>query len=309
MNKTVKIKRLEGIAILDSTSKIRDNFLNKWLLNGIDAIRFYLLAGRIARIPVLGLPLKKTLELYYRYLHTNSLVFPLKDIEEIINSATHLYVDPCPCRLVEGDNACDAPLFVCMRINNSAKIRKGQMHSKGLSREDAIDIMRNARKHGLVFSLESCVQPYQYNICSCCNDCCIAMRMRYDFKLDIFNSGPYIPEITTGTCNACGICVEKCPVQALSLTESGPAVNLKDCLGCGICSEVCKEGSIRMVISKARIRKDSEPGALRMIGSLIYVYASMIPLVTLYRLFAGSMRARAKEAEPNANDVFRKDMQ
>ena len=91
--------------------------------------------------------------------------------------------------------------------------------------------------------------------------------------------------------------------------EGRPVVNLKDCLGCGICSEVCQEGSIEMIISKDRVRKDSVPGSLRMILSLIYIYASMIPLVTLYRLFAGSMRARAKEAEPNANDVFRKDMQ
>jgi Pyruvate/2-oxoacid:ferredoxin oxidoreductase delta subunit len=309
MKKTVEIKRLESIAILDSTSKIRNNFLDKWFLNGIDAIRFYFLAGKIARVPILGLPLKKTLELYYRYLHTNSLIFPLKDIEEIINNASHLYVDPCPCRLVAGDDACDAPLFVCLRINNSAKIRKSQMGSKGLSREDAINIMRNARRHGLVFSLESCVQPYQYNICSCCNDCCIAMRMRYGFKLDIYNSGPYAPEITANACNSCSTCIEKCPVHALSFVNDRLEVNPKDCLGCGICAEVCPQGSIGMVLSKDRIRKDSEPGTLRMILSLLYVYASMIPLVTLYRLFAGSMRHKSKDAIPNKNDVFRKDMQ
>lgn len=309
MKKTVEIKRLESIAVLDSTSKIRNTFLDKWLLNGIDAIRFYLVTGKISRIPFIGFPLKKTLEIYYRYLHTNSLVFPLKDIEEIINSATHLYVDPCPCRIVAADKACDAPLFVCLRINNSAKIRKGQMDSQGLSKEDAISIMRNARKHGLVFSLESCVQPYQYNICSCCNDCCIAMRMRYEFNLDIYNSGPYIPEFSLNSCNACKACIEKCPAHALSFVDDCLTVNLKNCLGCGICSETCHQGSIQMIISKDRIRKDSEPGTLRMILSLIYVYLSMIPLVTLYRFIAGSMRQRAKDAIPNTNDVFRKDMQ
>jgi len=309
MRQTVEIKRLASVAVLDSTSRIRSDFLNKWFLNGIDAIRFYMLAGRIASIPVLGVPLKKTLELYYRYLHTNSLVFPLRDIEEVINSATHLYVDPCPCRLIAGEKACDAPLFVCMRINSSAKIRKDQTGSRGLSREDAIEIMRNARRHGLVFSLESCIQPYQYNICSCCSDCCIALRMRYDFKLDIYNSGPYVPEMTAGACSACGMCADRCPVRAIALTDGRPSVNLKDCLGCGICSETCPENCIRMVISRDRIRKDSEPGTLRMILSLIYVYASMIPLVTLYRLVTGSRRHLARNARPNANDVFRKDMQ
>lgn len=309
IKKTVEIKRLKSITILDSTSRIRNIFLDKWLLNGIDGIRFYLFAGKIARIPLLGLPMKKTLEIYSRYLHTNSLIFPMQDIEEVINSATHLYVDPCPCRLVAGDKACDAPLFVCMRINTSAKIRKEQMNSKGLSKEDAIKIMRNARKHGLVFSLESCVQPYQYNICSCCNDCCIALKMRYDFKLDIYNSGPYIPVMVTGKCQNCSKCISKCPVHALTFNNDHPDVNLKDCLGCGICAEACPQDLIKMTISKDRIRKDSEPGTMRMILSLLYVYVSMIPLVLIYRLISGSMLQRAKEAIPNKNDVFTKNMQ
>lgn len=309
MKESMEVITLDSVRILDSTSGIRSRFLDKWLLNGIDGIRFYFFTGKIARIPILGFPMKKSLELYYRYLHTNSLVFPLKDIEEIINKATHLYVDPCPCRLVAGEKSCDAPLFVCMRINNSAKIRKNQKNSNGLSKDNAIAIMRNARKHGLVFSLESCIQPYQYNICSCCNDCCIAMRMRYDFRLNIFNSGPYIPVMNKDSCQRCGICIEKCPVKALTQGELSPAVNLKNCLGCGICAEVCPHDSIQMTISDDRIRKDSEPGMLRIILSLIYVYVSMIPLVTLYRFINGSMRHRAENASPNSNDLFRPNMQ
>lgn len=309
MKKSNEIARLESVQILDSSSKIRSKFLDKWLLNGIDGIRFYLFTGKIARIPIIGLPMKKSLELYYKYLHTNSLVFPLDVIEEVINTSTHLYVDPCPCRLVAGEKSCDAPLFVCMRINNAAKIRGKQKNSKGLSKENAIAIMRNARKHGLVFSLESCIQPYQYNICSCCNDCCIAMRMRYDYKLNIFNSGPYIPLIDRDLCKNCGACIEKCPVKALISDNASPSTNLKDCLGCGICAEACPHDSIKMDICNDRLRKDSEPGTLRMFLSLIYVYASMIPLVTLYKLINGSMGYKTEKAIPNNNDVFRVDMQ
>ena len=46
MKQTVEIKKLESIAVLDSTSRIRNNFLDKWFLNGIDAIRFYFFAGK-----------------------------------------------------------------------------------------------------------------------------------------------------------------------------------------------------------------------------------------------------------------------
>lgn len=309
MNQTIGIKKMDSVVILDSTSRIRNNFLKMWFPNGIDVIRFSLFAGKLARIPVLGLPIKKTLELYYRYLHTNSLIFPLKDIEDVINSATHLYVDPCPCRLVAGEKACDAPLFVCMRINTSAKIRKEQKGSRGLSKEDALKIMRNAREHGLVFSLESCIQPYQYNICSCCNDCCIAMKLRYDCGLNIYNSGPYLPRFNADQCNACGLCVSKCPVKALSLVNGLPRINLDDCLGCGLCSEACPNDASEMRISEDRRRKDGEPGTLRLVLSLIYIYASMLPIVCFYRLFAGSMTDLTDAAMPNAKDVFTKDMQ
>lgn len=135
------------------------------------------------------------------------------------------------------------------------------------------------------------------------------MKMRYDFKLNIFNSGPYIPLIDGNSCKNCSVCIEKCPVGAIKTEIDSYSVNLKDCLGCGICAEVCPHGSIKMNIKSDRIRKDSEPGTLRMVLSLIYVYTSMLPLVTLYRLTNGSMRNRAENAVPNKNDVFRIDMQ
>lgn len=91
--------------------------------------------------------------------------------------------------------------------------------------------------------------------------------------------------------------------------EKFPSVNLKDCLGCGICAEACPHDSISMTLSRDRVRKDTEPGMLRMILSLIYVYSSMIPMVTLYRIINGSMRHRSENALPNKNDFFRSDMQ
>lgn len=40
MKKSNEIERLESVQILDSSSKIRSKFLNKWLLNGNDVFRF-----------------------------------------------------------------------------------------------------------------------------------------------------------------------------------------------------------------------------------------------------------------------------
>lgn len=55
-------------------------------------------------------------------------------------------------------------------------------------------------------------------------------------------------------CLSCSICVQACPVSALSLTKKGksgkysnlfPEVVAKKCLGCGICIKNCPMDCIR----------------------------------------------------------------
>jgi Pyruvate/2-oxoacid:ferredoxin oxidoreductase delta subunit len=309
MSITTATKKLDAVTLLDSKWRLRDNLLKGYFSNSIDALSFYEFSARIAQLPAIGRPYKKVLNLYYRYVHTNSLVFPLKDIEEIIKSAAHIYVDPCTCRLAAGEKACNAPLFVCMRINRAAEIRKIQEDSEGLSKDDALAVMRNARKYNLVFSLESCIQPYQYQICACCSDCCVAMRMRYRYGLDAYQSGPYLPEFGPKDCKQCSACIDKCPVHALSVVGGKPVVDLKTCLGCGICAEICPNDSIEMIIHQDRMRKDEEPGAIRLFISVLFIYLMMLPVFAAHRLITGSRMNRLKTAAPIQSDLYHEGMQ
>lgn len=299
----------ESLNIQDSDGKIRSNLLKKYLPNTIDAIRFYHFTGKLAGLPVVGPFIKKGLYLYYRYMHTNSLVYPLREMEAVINTATDIYVDPCPCRVVAEDQACDAPLYTCMRINHTATLRKEMKNSQGLSKEDALSILRNAAGHGLVLSLESCIQPYQNNICMCCSCCCIGMKMRYDYGVPIYNSGPYLPLVDPENCTGCSECTETCPVGALSMDDGSVKINWNLCLGCGLCADACPSRSISMVFHKERVRRETPPGKLRLLLSLAYIHTTMIPSVLLFKLVAGSKQANMDRAEPNGNDFFHGTMQ
>ena len=52
-------------------------------------------------------------------------------------------------------------------------------------------------------------------------------------------------------CIACGNCVERCPVKAITM-EDIAIVDRNLCLGCGLCASVCQEEAISL-----RLREDA----------------------------------------------------
>lgn len=299
----------KALKVLDSKGWVRTNLLKRYLSSTVDAIRFYHFMGKVARIPLIGIPVKQTLSLYYRYLHTNSLIFPIHEMEKVIETATDIQVDPCPCRVIAEEDACDAPLYTCMRINHTATVRKEIKGSKSLSKENALSILKASHAKGLVLSLESCIQPYHNNICMCCSCCCIAMKMRYDYGIGIYNSGPYLPFFDPGACTHCGTCETTCPVDALSMVEGKVFVDQSRCLGCGLCAQGCPSSALEMVFQPSRIRQESEPGPVRLFLYLLYIYSVMIPSIWIYKRVTGSKEELMQNARPNDHDVYRPSMQ
>ena len=48
-------------------------------------------------------------------------------------------------------------------------------------------------------------------------------------------------------CLGCALCVEVCPVSALSLTDKGVGINREICTGCGLCADTCPSASIELL--------------------------------------------------------------
>jgi len=47
-------------------------------------------------------------------------------------------------------------------------------------------------------------------------------------------------------CTGCGLCVDACPVEAISLENDKAKVDAEKCVDCGQCVEECPNESIRM---------------------------------------------------------------
>lgn len=50
--------------------------------------------------------------------------------------------------------------------------------------------------------------------------------------------------VINDSCIKCGTCIEICPVQAITETETQMVVNPDDCIDCGACIAECPNGAI-----------------------------------------------------------------
>ncbi|MEE9557466.1 MAG: 4Fe-4S binding protein, partial [Candidatus Adiutricales bacterium] len=59
--------------------------------------------------------------------------------------------------------------------------------------------------------------------------------------------GGVVAEINLARCTGCGVCVEACAYQAISLNEDNKAVvNESLCKGCGTCAASCRSGAVAL---------------------------------------------------------------
>jgi len=54
-----------------------------------------------------------------------------------------------------------------------------------------------------------------------------------------------MPWVKQEDCVGCGVCVDECPVSAITLEEEKARINMDDCIRCGKCHEICPQEAVR----------------------------------------------------------------
>jgi electron transport complex protein RnfB len=165
-------------------------------------------------------------------------ILPYDDVKQLIAQATSFELRDCICRKQQellGSRKCDFPVRDCLTF--SAREQPRREHS--ITREEALKTLDQAEEIGLVHTVSNIASGVSY-VCNCCGCCCSILRGITQFGIEqSVAKANYYAVIDLEQCNGCGICVDRCQVEACLLEEDAAVIDLSKCIGCGLCVTGC----------------------------------------------------------------------
>ncbi len=112
--------------------------------------------------------------------------------------------------------------------------------------QETLDILKMADEAGLV--LQPSNTQNVVNICCCCGCCCGVLRTikRYP-KPATLVSAPFVASYNPDTCEGCGVCEDRCQMEAISMEEGKVLLDIDRCIGCGLCVSTCPTDSLTLM--------------------------------------------------------------
>jgi len=175
-------------------------------------------------------------------INTELNIMDYEQVENIIKSQSKILVAPCICRQEHNimGNGCDKISEACLIFGSGAYMYESRGIGRTISQEEALDIVKQGVKQGLVPQPSNAKKPI--NICLCCACCCQILKNIKNFEAPAkIVSSNFQANVNQDECTGCQACEEICPMDAVEMDEDIiAAVNLDRCIGCGLCVTVCE---------------------------------------------------------------------
>jgi electron transport complex protein RnfB len=175
-------------------------------------------------------------------------VMPYEKAEELVNSQEKFLVAPCICRRERKmvGEGCDKPEEACLVFGRGVDYYLRNGLGRLIDKKEALEILEEADKAGLV--LQPSNSQKIVNICCCCGCCCGVLRTvkRHPKPASIVSSA-FEASSNPETCEGCGICVDRCQMEALRIENDRVDLDVDRCIGCGLCVSTCPSGTLTLV--------------------------------------------------------------
>jgi len=174
-------------------------------------------------------------------------VLPHEAAGALIRTKDHFVISPCICRKEQrmAGHGCDGPLEACISFGDAGSYFVKSGIGRPVDRQTVLDLFERADRAGLVLQPSNSRDPAW--ICCCCGCCCGVLRTIKTYpKPAELVAAPFAARLTAGSCTGCGICLGRCQMGALALTDKTVQLNHQRCIGCGLCVSTCPTGALRL---------------------------------------------------------------
>ncbi|MBC8441542.1 MAG: 4Fe-4S binding protein [Deltaproteobacteria bacterium] len=197
-------------------------------------------------------------------VNTELNIMDYEQVESIIKSQSKILVAPCICRKEHTimEKGCDKISEACLIFGGGAYIYENRGIGRTISQEEALDIVKEAEKQGLVAQPSNAKKPM--NICLCCECCCQILKNIKNFEAPAkIVSSNFQTNVDIDECTGCFACRQICPMDAIDTDEGETVamVNMDRCIGCGLCVTVCEFDAMSLK-DKAETEKIEPPANL-----------------------------------------------
>lgn len=183
-------------------------------------------------------------------------VMPYEQAEELIQAHKKFLVAPCICRKEKTmiGEGCEKPEESCLVLGSATNYYFKNGLGRIIEKEEALEILNKADKSGLV--LQPSNSQKIVNICCCCGCCCAVLRtVKNHPKPAELVSSAFTVEYDSDLCSNCQVCVDRCQMDAIAISEDHVEHDFDRCIGCGLCVSTCPAEALTLV----RKQKSEQP--------------------------------------------------
>ncbi len=183
-------------------------------------------------------------------LQDSSMVLPFDALKPLIEQTSYRALARCSCRQMKSQigEGCDHSLETCLHFGTVARYMVEQKMAREVSKEEALAILAEAKKEGLVHTREN-IDGKPTTICNCCGCCCMWLDTQKQQGFRTISPSNYVARVDADACAACGTCEERCQMDAIVVRdEEAAAVNEDLCIGCGVCTPTCPTDAVDLFL-------------------------------------------------------------
>jgi Na+-translocating ferredoxin:NAD+ oxidoreductase subunit B len=159
-----------------------------------------------------------------------------------------IHVANCVCK--QGEAIIGKPckktddIEICLLFGSTSYAARNR--ARQISKEECLKVLDLAEEKGMVLQPGNSKKPNC--ICICCGCCCgVLTTAKKQPRPARFFATNYFARIDETLCKGCGICKERCQMEAIIAADKIYRVNLERCIGCGLCVTKCEPQAAKLI--------------------------------------------------------------